>query len=103
MLTRTTLITLVSACVAVPLGAMAQTVRVGPPETVGVGPPAVIEPSTPIDHARNIAGMHGVVDIREIELQGDEWHVEGRDASGRHVEMTIDPRTGSVSHFERFD
>jgi len=103
MLTRTTLITLVSACVAIPLGATAQTVRVGPPETVGVAPPAVIEPMTPIDHVRNVAGMHGLVDISEIERQGDTWHVEGRDASGRHVEMTVDSRTGTVSHLERFD
>ena len=103
MRTRITLITLVSACVAVPLGAMAQTVRVAPPETVGVAPPAVIEPSTPIDHVRNIAGMHGLVDISEIEHQGDTWHVEGRDASGRHVEMTVDAKTGTVAHLERFD
>jgi hypothetical protein len=104
MRTRTTLITLVSACVAVPFGAMAQTLRIAPSdETVGVAPPAVIEPSTPIDDARNIAAMHGVVDIREIELYDDNWHVEGRDQTGHHVEMTIDPRTGTVAHLERFD
>ncbi len=104
MLSRTTLITLVSASVAVPLGAMAQTVRIAPSDTtVGVAPPAVIEPSTPIDDARNIAAMHGVVDIKEIELQGDNWHVEGRDQAGHRVEMEIDPRTGTVAHLERFD
>jgi hypothetical protein len=104
MRTRTTLITLVSACVAVPFGAMAQTVRVAPAdETVGAAPPAMIEPSTPFDDARNIAGMHGVVDISEIERQGETFHVEGRDRSGHHVEMTIDTRTGTVAHLERFD
>ena len=103
MRTRITLITLVSACVAVPLGAMAQTVRTAPPGTVGVAPPGVIQPSTPIDDVRNIAGMHGMVDISEIEHQGDTWHVEGRDASGHHVEMTVDAKTGTVAHLERFD
>ena len=98
MRTRTTLITLVSACVAIPFGAMAQTVRVAPSdETVGVAPPAVVEPSTPFDDARNIAAMHGVVDINEIERQGDSFHVEGRDQTGHHVEMTIDSRTGTVA------
>lgn len=103
MRTRITLITLVSACVAVPLGAMAQTVRTGPPETVGVAPPGVVQPSAPIDDVRDIAGMHGLVDISEIERQGDTWHVEGRDESGHHVEMTVDPKTGTVAHLERFD
>jgi hypothetical protein len=103
MLNRTTLITLISACVAVPFGAMAQTVVVPSDETVGAAPPAVIEPTTPIDEARNIAGMNGVVDISEIERQGDSFHVEGRDRGGRHIEMTIDIRTGTVSHLERFD
>ena len=63
----------------------------------------MVEPSTPFDDARNIAAMNGVVDISEIERQGDNFHVEGRDRSGHHVEMTVDPRSGTVAHLERFD
>ena len=94
MLNRTAIITLVSACIAAPLGAMAQTVGVAPPDVIVV---------TPIEQARNVAAMNGVVDIRKISFYDDAWHVEGRDVSGRHVWMTIDPRTYMISHLERYD
>jgi len=83
-------ITLVSACIAAPLGAMAQ--------TVGIGPPAM-----PVDQARDVAVMNGMVAIRKIELYDGTWHVNGRDVSGKRVEMQIDPRTGTIAHLERFD
>ncbi len=97
MLNRTAIITLMSACIAAPLGAMAQTVGVAPPEVV------VMPPPSPIDNARNIAAMNGVTDIRKIEFYDDNWHVDGRDQAGHHVWMTIDPRTNSVAHLERDD
>jgi hypothetical protein len=97
MLNRIAFITLVSACIAAPLGAMAQTVGVAPPDVVVVPPPA------PIDQARNVAAMNGVVDIRKIDFYDDAWHVEGRDESGHHVWMTIDPRTYTIAHLERYD
>ena len=87
---RIAAITLVSACIAAPLGAMAQ--------TVGVGPPTM-----PVDQARDIAVMNGMVAIRKIELYDGTWHVDGRDQSGMRVEMQIDPRTGTIAHLERFD
>jgi Peptidase propeptide and YPEB domain len=83
------IITLVSACIATPLGAMAQ--------TVGLGPPTM-----PVDQARDIAVMNGMIAIRKIELYDGTWHVEGRDHSGMRVEMQIDPRSGDVAHLERF-
>ncbi len=87
---RIAMITLVSACIAAPLGAMAQTVGLGPP-------------SMAVDQVRDIAVMNGVVAIRKIELYDGTWHVDGRDQSGMRVEMQIDPRTGTVAHLERFD
>jgi len=98
MLNRMAIITLVSmsACIAAPLGAMAQTVGVAPPEVM-VPPPA------PIDQARNVAEMNGVVDIRKIDFYDNAWHVEGRDTGGHHVWMTIDPHTFAVAHLERYD
>jgi hypothetical protein len=90
MRNRITLVTLLSACIAAPLGAMAQ--------TVGVGPPTM-----PVDQARDIAVMNGMIAIRKIELYDGTWHVAGRDQSGMRVEMQIDPRTGEVAHLERFD
>ena len=90
MRTRIATIVLMSACIAAPLGAMAQ--------TVGVAPPGMS-----VDEARDIAGMNGIVAIRKIELYDGTWHVDGRDQSGMKVEMQIDPRTGAIAHLERFD
>ena len=90
MRNRIALVTLLSACIAAPLGALAQ--------TVGVGPPTM-----PVDQVRDIAVMNGMIAIRKIELYDGTWHVEGRDQSGTRVEMRIDPRTGEVAHLERFD
>ena len=93
MRTRVTTIVLLSACIAAPLGAMAQ--------TVGVAPPAPTTMS--VDEARDIAVMNGVVAIRKIELYDGKWKVEGRDQAGHGVDMQIDPRTGEIAHLERFD
>ncbi len=90
---RIATIAFISACIAVPLGAMAQ--------TVGLGPPAISGPLS-VDQARDIAVMNGVIAIRKIELYDGTWHVEGRDDAGRRVEMQIDPGSGEVAHLERF-
>jgi hypothetical protein len=90
MRNRIAVVTLLSACIAAPPGAMAQ--------TVGVGPPVM-----PVDQVRDIAVMSGMIAIRKIELYDGTWHVAGRDQSGMRVEMQIDPRTGAIAHLERFD
>ncbi|HEU5275407.1 MAG TPA: PepSY domain-containing protein [Xanthobacteraceae bacterium] len=69
-----------------------------PAQTVGVAPDRIT-----VDEARDVAGMNGVVDIRKIELYDGAWHVDGRDMTGRHVEMTIDPHSGTIAHLERYD
>ncbi len=94
MRTRIVTIALMSACIAAPLGAMAQ--------TVGLGPPTISGPLS-VDEARDVAVMNGVVAIRKIELYDGTWHVNGRDQAGRRVEMQIDPRSGEIAHLERFD
>lgn len=96
MRTAVTAAAFVAALIAVPC-ANAQTVGVAPPDEIVVPPPA------PIDQARNVAAMNGVVDIRKIDFYDDAWHVEGRDVSGHHVSMTIDPRTYTIAHLERYD
>jgi hypothetical protein len=90
MRNRIAVVTLLSACIAAPLGALAQ--------TVGVAPPTM-----PVDEVRDIAVMNGMIAIRKIEFYDGAWHVAGRDQSGRRVEMQVDPRTGEVAHLERFD
>jgi Peptidase propeptide and YPEB domain len=83
-------IALLSACIAAPLGAMAQTVGVGTP-LISVG------------EARDIAVMNGVLYIRKLESDDGKWKVQGRDQAGHRVEMEIDPRSGEIAHLERFD
>jgi hypothetical protein len=94
MRNRIAIVTLVSASIAAPiaapLGAMAQ--------TVGIGPPVMS-----VDEVRDIAVMNGVIAIRKIELDDGKWKVEGRDQSGMRVEMRVDPRTGEIAQLERFD
>ena len=77
--------------VAAPPGALAQTVGVAPPDRITV------------DEARDVAAMNGVVEVRKLEFYDGAWHAEGRDDTGRKVEMTIDPRDGRVTWLDRFN
>jgi Peptidase propeptide and YPEB domain len=77
--------------VAAPHGALAQTVGAAPPDRITV------------DEARDVAAMNGVTEVRKLEFYDGAWHAEGRDDTGRRVEMTIDPRDGRVTWLDRFD
>jgi hypothetical protein len=70
-----------------------------PAQTVGIAPPSAIT----VDEARDIAAMNGVMAVRKLERYDGSWHVEGRDDTGRRVEMTIDQRDGRVTWLDRFD
>ena len=105
---RTTVATtaLLLAVVAAPASAPAQAADVAPPPpqvfvpapTVGVAPAMM-----PVDQARDIAVMNGVIDISRIELDDGMWKVKGHDNAGRRVEMEIDPLSGEIAQLERFD
>jgi len=77
--------------VAAPPGALAQTFGAAPPDRITV------------DEARDVAAMNGVVEVRKLEFYDGAWHAEGRDDTGRKVEMTIDPRDGRVTWLDRFN
>lgn len=58
-------------------------------------------PAMPEDQARMIAMQNGVVTITDIDGTMDaDWHIEGKDAWGHDVEMTIDGSTGTIEHAE---
>ena len=58
-------------------------------------------PSLPEDAARMIAMESGVVVVTDVDGTLDaDWHVEGTDAWGHHVELVIDGRTGAVEQAE---
>lgn len=57
-----------------------------------------------IDHMKaiEIAKANGVVTVREVDLEDNgEWKVEGRDASGREIEVELSARDGKVREVER--
>ena len=49
-----------------------------------------------------IARSHGLVTLREIDLEDDdEWKVEGRTAEGREIEVELSARDGKVREIDR--
>lgn len=52
--------------------------------------------------AIEIAEANGMVSVREVELEdGDRWKVEGRDATGRKLEIELSGHDGKVLKVER--
>jgi len=81
---------LVAAVVAAPAATMAFT-----------WPWPFPHPSIPQDAATQIAMSHGFATVDDIDgtIDGD-WHIEGKDAYGNKLELTIDGHTGAVEHAE---
>lgn len=51
--------------------------------------------------ALDVATDIGVMTISHTEFIGDEWQIEGRDRSGRWMEVYVDARTGDVRNVNR--
>ena len=51
--------------------------------------------------ALDVASDIGVMTISHTEFAGDEWQIEGRDSSGRWMEVDVDARTGDVRNVDR--
>jgi uncharacterized membrane protein YkoI len=47
-----------------------------------------------------IAATVGLVRIKEVDCDDDEWEVEGWTAWGREIEVEIDARTGRIKEVE---
>jgi uncharacterized membrane protein YkoI len=47
-----------------------------------------------------IAAAVGLVRVKEVDCDDDEWEVEGWNAAGREMEVEIDARTGRVKEIE---
>jgi hypothetical protein len=43
----------------------------------------------------------GLVTVSHTQFAGDEWQIEGRDMSGRYMEVDVDVRTGEVLNVDR--
>jgi hypothetical protein len=51
--------------------------------------------------ALDVATDIGLVAVSHTEFAGDEWQIEGRDYSGRYMEVDVDARTGDVLNVDR--
>jgi uncharacterized membrane protein YkoI len=63
--------------------------------------PALAAKRLTIDDARDMAFAKGVVTIKEIELDGGIWEVEGRNAGGRRIKIEVDARSGEIVKIKR--
>jgi hypothetical protein len=70
---------------------------------LGVAEPAmaysgdVISMQAALDVATNM----GLTTVEHTQFMGDEWQIEGRDGSGRWMEVYIDANTGTVRNLYR--
>ena len=51
--------------------------------------------------ALDVATDLGVMTISHTEFAGDEWQIEGRDRTGRWMEVDVAARTGAVRNLDR--
>lgn len=51
--------------------------------------------------ALDVATDIGVMTVSHTQFLGDEWEINGRDRSGRWMEVYVDANTGDVRHVER--
>ncbi|OAF17108.1 PepSY domain-containing protein [Bradyrhizobium neotropicale] len=51
--------------------------------------------------ALDVATDIGVVTVSHTNFLGDEWEIDGRDRTGRWMEVYVDARTGDVRNVER--
>jgi peptidase YpeB-like protein len=46
--------------------------------------------------ALDVATDIGLVTVSHTQFEGDKWELEGRDRSGRYMEVAVDAGTGDV-------
>ncbi len=54
-----------------------------------------------MQRALDVASAMGVATISHTQFAGDEWQIEGRDISGRYMEVDVDVATGEVLNVDR--
>jgi hypothetical protein len=54
-----------------------------------------------MQQALDIATSLGVVTVSDTEFAGNEWQIEGRDVTGRYIEVDVDATTGAVLNVDR--
>jgi hypothetical protein len=54
-----------------------------------------------MEAALDVATNLGITTVSNTQFLGDEWQVEGRDRTGRWMEVYVDSRTGEVRNVNR--
>jgi hypothetical protein len=54
-----------------------------------------------MQRALDVASDMGLATISHTEFAGDEWQVQGRDITGRYMEVDVDVNTGAVLNVDR--
>jgi hypothetical protein len=54
-----------------------------------------------MEAALGVATDIGLVTVSHTEFMGDEWQIEGRDRTGRYMEVYVDAATGEVRNVDR--
>jgi hypothetical protein len=54
-----------------------------------------------MEAALRVATDIGLATVSHTEFAGDEWQIEGRDYSGRYIEVGVDANTGDVLYVDR--
>ena len=71
---------------------------------LGLAQPAIAYDSGDLismEEALSVATDLGLVAVSHTEFAGDEWQIEGRDLSGRYMEVDVDATTGEVLNVDR--
>ncbi len=71
---------------------------------LGIATPALAYDSAGLmsmQAALGIATDLGLVTVSHTEFAGDEWQIEGRDESGRYMEVDVDAASGEVLNVDR--
>ena len=71
---------------------------------LGIAAPAAAYDSGSLismQEALDVATDLGLVAVSHTQFAGDEWQIEGRDMSGRYMEVDVDATTGEVLNVDR--
>ena len=71
---------------------------------LGIAEPAMAYDSGDLismQDALDVATDLGLATVSHTEFEGDEWRIEGRDTSGRWMEVYVDATTGQVRFVNR--
>ena len=72
--------------------------------SLGLAAPAMAYDSGSLISMQDALGVAtdiGLATVSNTEFSGNEWQIEGRDMSGRYMEVDVDAATGDVLNVDR--